>query len=119
MKHADEVLADDEIVAIVYGALAKRHPNSRRRGRRGTPAEVVLRLLPLKHIHNWNYEELDREVRANLCTGTLPASAAARCPMPRRWAVEADPRPHLPRRHPQRGQDRQPVHARLSIGHGY
>jgi hypothetical protein len=26
MKHADEVLADEEIVAIVYEALAKRHP---------------------------------------------------------------------------------------------
>ncbi len=45
MKHADEVLADVEIVSIVYGELAKRNPNSRCRGRRGTPAEVVLRLL--------------------------------------------------------------------------
>src|SRR5262249_31046135 len=66
MEYADEVLADEEIVAIVYEALAKRHPNSRRRGRRGTPADVVLRLLTLKHIRNWSYEELEREVRANL-----------------------------------------------------
>jgi transposase, IS5 family len=66
MEYADEVLADEEIVAIVYEALAKRHPNSRRRGRRGTPAEVVLRSLTLKHIRNWSYEELEREVRANL-----------------------------------------------------
>jgi transposase, IS5 family len=27
---------------------------------------VVLRLLILKHIRNWSYEELEREVRANL-----------------------------------------------------
>jgi transposase, IS5 family len=66
MEYADEVLADEEIVALVYEALAKRHPNSRRRGRRGTPADVVLRLLTLKHIRNWSYEELEREVRANL-----------------------------------------------------
>src|SRR5215475_5811774 len=66
MKHADEVLADEEIEKIVYEALAQRHPNSRRRGRRGTPADVVLRLLTLKHIRNWSYEELEREVRANL-----------------------------------------------------
>jgi len=66
MEYADEVLADEEIVAIVYEALAKRHANSRRRGRRGTPADVVLRLLTLKHIRNWSYEELEREVRANL-----------------------------------------------------
>jgi hypothetical protein len=45
MKHADQVLEDDQLVATVYEALAKRSPKSRTRGRRGTPAEVVLRLL--------------------------------------------------------------------------
>jgi IS5 family transposase len=66
MTHADEVLADEEIIAIVYEALAKRHPKSRCRGRRGTPADAVLRLLILKHVRNWSYEVLEREVRANL-----------------------------------------------------
>src|ERR1700726_1640101 len=66
MEHAYAVLADEEIVATVYEALAKRHPKSRCRGRRGAPADVVLRLLTLKHIRNWSYEELEREVRANL-----------------------------------------------------
>jgi transposase, IS5 family len=89
MKHADGVLADEEIERIVYEALAQRHPNSRRRGRRGTPADVVLRLLTLKHIRNWSYEELEREVRAIWCIGTLPASAVARCPMRRRWPAGA------------------------------
>jgi hypothetical protein len=37
MRHADQVLADEEIVAAVYEALAKRHPRSRGRGRLGTP----------------------------------------------------------------------------------
>ena len=55
MTHADEVLADEEIVATVYEALAKRHPKSRCRGRRGTPADVVVRLLILKHVRNWIY----------------------------------------------------------------
>ena len=36
------VLGDKQIVAAVYEALAKRHPQSRTRGRPGTPAEVVL-----------------------------------------------------------------------------
>src|SRR5712691_4694806 len=35
-------------------------------GRRGAPADMVLRLLTLKHIRNWSYQELEREVRANL-----------------------------------------------------
>ena len=86
MIHADAVLADEDIVAAVYEALAKRHPKSRCRGRRGAPAEMVLRLLVLKHIRNWSYEVLEREVRANL---VLPAWAAARCRMPKRWAAGA------------------------------
>ena len=39
MTHADQVLADDQMVAAVYEALAKRRPNSRSRGRLGVPAE--------------------------------------------------------------------------------
>ena len=66
MKHADQVLEDEQLVAAVYEALAKRHPKSRSRGRLGAPAEVVLRLLILKHVRNWSYEVLEREVRANL-----------------------------------------------------
>jgi transposase, IS5 family len=66
MPYADQVLADEQIVAAVYEALAKRRPKSRSRGRRGTPAEVVLRLLVLKHVRNLSYGALEREVRANL-----------------------------------------------------
>src|SRR5205823_5408389 len=66
MEHADRVLADEQIVAAGYEALAKRHPRSRSRGRLGAPAEVVLRLLLLKHTRNWSYDVLEREVRANL-----------------------------------------------------
>ena len=39
---------------------------SRTRGRHQTPAEVVLRMLILKHVRNWSYETLEREVRANV-----------------------------------------------------
>jgi transposase, IS5 family len=66
MKHADQLLSDPQIVAAVYEALATRRPQSRKRGRPGTPAEVVLRLLVLKHMRNWSYGVLEREVRANL-----------------------------------------------------
>jgi transposase, IS5 family len=66
MQHADQVLADEQIVAAVYEALARRHPKSRSRGRLGMPAEVVLRLLVLKHVRNLSYVALEREVRANL-----------------------------------------------------
>src|SRR5215831_8199318 len=60
MRHADQVLADEQIVATVYEALAQRHLNSRSRGRHGVPAETVLRLLILKHVRNWSYDVLER-----------------------------------------------------------
>jgi IS5 family transposase len=66
MRHADAILDDDQIVGAVYEALGRRHPRSRTRGRRGTSAETVLRLLVLKHLRNWSYQALEREVRTNL-----------------------------------------------------
>jgi len=66
MREVDHLLTDRALVRIVYEALARRWPNSRTRGRPGTPADVVLRLLLLKHMRNWSYCVLEREVRANL-----------------------------------------------------
>lgn len=66
MLHADRLLDDDQLLDSVYEALANRRANSRRRGRPSTPAEVVLRLLVLKHLRNWSYQVLVREVRANV-----------------------------------------------------
>jgi IS5 family transposase len=94
MKHADQVLADKEIVAAVYEALAKRHPQSRTRGRRGAPAEVVLRLLVLKHMRNWSYGVLEREVRANLVYRDFTRVGSTKMPDAKtmgRWGVAVGP----------------------------
>src|SRR5438445_3444669 len=94
MRRADQVLADEQIVAAVYDALAKRHPKSRSRGRLGTPAEVVLRLLILKHIRNWSYAALEREVRANLVYRDFTRVGAAKMPDAKtmgRWGVAVGP----------------------------
>src|SRR5258708_39986134 len=66
MRVVDKLLEDNELVDAVYEAQGKRHPESRKRGRRQTPAEVALRMLILKHVRNWSYEVLEREVRANV-----------------------------------------------------
>jgi transposase, IS5 family len=66
MRHADQVLEDEQLVNTVYEALLQRSPKSRTRGRRGVAAEIVLRMLLLKHIRNWSFAELEREVRPNL-----------------------------------------------------
>jgi transposase, IS5 family len=94
MRHADQVLADEEIVAAVYDALARRHPKSRSRGRLGTPAEVVLRLLVLKHMRNASYEALEREVRANLVYRDFTRVGAGKMPDAKtmgRWGLAVGP----------------------------
>jgi IS5 family transposase len=94
MKNADQVLEDEQLVATVYEALAKRSPRSRTRGRRGTPAEVVMRLLLLKHMRNWSYEALEREVRANLVYRDFTRVGAAKAPDCKtmgRWGLALGP----------------------------
>ena len=66
MRVVDKLLEDEALLDSVYEAQGERYPQSRRRGRMQTPADVVLRLLLLKHVRNWSYEVLEREVRANL-----------------------------------------------------
>ena len=94
MKHADRVLDDESIVAIVYEALARRHPKSRSRGRRNAPAEMVLRLLILKHVRNWSYAVLEREVRANLVYREFTRVGAGKVPDAKtmgRWGLALGP----------------------------
>ena len=94
MKYADQVLEDEQLVATVYEALARRHPNSRSRGRLGTPAEIVLRLLILKHVRNWSYITLEREVRANLMYRHFTRVGAAKMPDAKtmsRWGLALGP----------------------------
>ena len=94
MTHADRVLADEQIVGAVYEALARRHPRSRSRGRPGAPAEVVLRLLILKHVRNWSYHVLEREVRANLVYRDFTRVGGRKTPDAKtmgRWGLAVDP----------------------------
>ena len=66
MRHADEALNDDELLEIIQDELSKRCKKSKTRGRPAIPAEVILRMLLLKHMRDWSYEDVTREVRANL-----------------------------------------------------
>jgi transposase, IS5 family len=66
MVIADRLLQDEELIDVVYEAQGERHPYSATRGRSQTPAEMVLRLLLLKHVRNWSFDILEREVKINL-----------------------------------------------------
>jgi IS5 family transposase len=82
LRFIDAALNDEALVDHVHEALRRRHAQSARRGRHGTPAEVVLRLQVLKHLKRWSYEQLEWEVRGNVAyrhfcrihTGKVPDS---------------------------------------------
>src|SRR5579859_4559412 len=80
MRAADRILDDEQLLNSVYEALVRRHPYSRTRGRLGVPAEIVMRMLLLKHIRNWSFDVLEREVRLNLLYREFTRVAAGKVP---------------------------------------
>lgn len=66
MVEADRLLEDEELIEVVFEAQGQRHTHSATRGRAQTPAETALRLLLLKHVRNWSFDTLEREVSLNL-----------------------------------------------------
>jgi IS5 family transposase len=66
MRHADKALEDEALLLLIQQELMKRCKKSKTRGRPATTAEVVLRMMLLKHVRDWSYQVLTREVRANL-----------------------------------------------------
>src|SRR5262249_14312087 len=80
MSHSDAVLRDDRLLEIVQQVLAQRCQRSKTRGRPATTAEVVVRMLLLKHIFNCSYERLTREVRANLVYRDFTGIGAGKVP---------------------------------------
>jgi transposase, IS5 family len=66
LRRIDAELEDEGLLEVMVAALARRRPLSSRLGRPGTPATVALRMLVLKHLYDWSFDECEREVRANL-----------------------------------------------------
>jgi IS5 family transposase len=80
LRKIDVLLEDDAVMEVVAQALEKRWPQSRRRGRLGTPAEVVIRMLILKHRVDWSDDDLEHEVRANLVSRAFTRIDAGEVP---------------------------------------
>jgi len=62
----DRPLEDDELFRLVREDLARRCSRTATTGRPSTPVEVVLRLLVVKHLYQWSYEETERFVADRL-----------------------------------------------------
>ncbi len=88
MRQADQILEDGKWLGIVYEALVRA--SSEKAARAGAseclPKLWVRRLL-LKHLRNWSFDVVEREVRPNLLYRSSRASTRAEFPTPRRLAV--------------------------------
>ena len=62
----DRLLEDDKIFQQVKADLSRRYPNSTIRGRHSTPVEVILRMLVVRRLYDWSYEETERFVSDSL-----------------------------------------------------
>jgi IS5 family transposase len=66
LAELDRLLDDDVLFQQVKADLAQRFPKSLVTGRLSTPVEVILRMLIIKHLHGWSYEDTERFVNDSL-----------------------------------------------------
>ena len=62
LAHLDELLDDDELFKLLKADLLKRCPHSAELGRHSTPVEVILRMLVVKRLYGWSYEQTEHFV---------------------------------------------------------
>jgi transposase, IS5 family len=66
LRELDRLLEDDKLFSVVKADLAKRYPNSERLGRHSTPVEVILRMLLVKRLYGWSYQQTEHFVSDSL-----------------------------------------------------
>jgi IS5 family transposase len=66
LAQLDQLLEDDALFQRVKADLARRYPNSLSRGRHSTPVEVVLRVLVVRRLYRWSYEQTEHFVSDSL-----------------------------------------------------
>src|SRR5947209_11001886 len=62
----DKLLDEDGVFQGVKADLGQRYPQTLRRGRWSTPVEVILRMLIVKHLYGWSYEQTEQWVNDSL-----------------------------------------------------
>src|SRR5689334_19335215 len=66
LRELDRLLDDDELYQTVRADFGKRHRRTLVFGRPSTPVEVLLRMLLLKHLYSWSYQETENRVDESL-----------------------------------------------------
>jgi len=66
LAQLDQLLADDVLFQSVRADLAQRYPHTQSTGRPSTPVEVILRMIIVKHLYGWSYEQVEYQVSDSL-----------------------------------------------------
>src|SRR5205807_7361054 len=66
LKQLDRLLEDDELYQQIRADFGHRFRFTLVHGRHSTPVEVLLRMLILKHLYQWSYQETEEQVVQNL-----------------------------------------------------
>ncbi|HTP28645.1 MAG TPA: ISNCY family transposase [Anaeromyxobacteraceae bacterium] len=66
LQPIDALLEDVALIELVREAQAGRAPCSRTRGRQAIAPDRLLRCCALKHLKNWSFRQLERELRGSL-----------------------------------------------------
>ena len=66
LAQLDKLLEDDALFQMVKNDLAKRFPRTLVDGRLATPVEVILRMIVVKRLYGWSYEQTEHWVADSL-----------------------------------------------------
>jgi IS5 family transposase len=66
LRELDELLDDDVLFERVKADLSRRYPNSDRLGRHSTPVEVILRMLVVRRLYGFSYEQTEHFVNDSI-----------------------------------------------------
>jgi IS5 family transposase len=60
------LLDDNQLFGQVKTDMTPRFPHTVDRGRHSTPVEAIVRLLLVKHLHNWSFQDTEERVADSL-----------------------------------------------------
>jgi len=66
LNQLDSLLDDDVLFQAVKHDLIRRFPRTASFGRPSTPVEVIVRMLIVKHLYDWSYEQAEQWVSDSL-----------------------------------------------------
>ena len=66
LEKIDTYLEDEKLYRLIKKDMGQRRPKTTQTGRNSTPVDVILRMLVVKRLYGYSYEETERQVSDSL-----------------------------------------------------